>query len=150
MSNKPILFLSSSRLVGELANLYKLLKIGKILDLTDNKLEENEVARYIDYDFIICDLKNDEAVKKLRLINPQQVIKVCIVRKYESANSAFVEKLKPDYTIKEFNFIQDCRTKAEVFNFIQHLNNFKKPDLDVSFYGKKIWNFLFSCIKSIN
>ena len=145
--NKPILFLSSSRLVGEIENLYKLLKLGKILDLTDDSLKDEDVARFAEFDFIICDLKNDNCVKRLRLINPALVCKVCVVRKWESAEADFVAKLKPEFTIKEFSFIKECKTKAEVFNYIQHLDTFKKPLTDCWFYLKKL-SFLLSCFKS--
>ena len=145
MQNKPLLFLTSSEF-GKIENLYFLKDLGKVLNLKDEKKDENEYNNYHQYQFIICNMKNDEEVAKLRFINIDNVYKVVVLRSHESSADAWVQKVKADFVIKSFDFVQKCQNIQELFNFIKSLANFKKPDNDGLFYAKKTWSCLsFLC-----
>jgi hypothetical protein len=144
MQNKPFLFLTSSEF-GKIENLYFLKDLGKVLNLAEEKKDENEYNNYAQYQFIICNMKNDKEISKLRYINIDNVYKVAVLRGYESSNDAWIQKLKPDFTIKSFDFIRQCQNIYELYNYIKSLSSFKKPDNDALFYVKKGWSFL-SCI----
>lgn len=144
MQNKPFLFLTSSEF-GKIENLYFLKDLGRVLNLHDEKKDDTEYKNYNQYQFIICNMKNDEEVAKLRFINIDTVYKVAVLRGCESSNDPWVQRLKADFVIKNFDFVQKCQNIQELFNFIKSLSSFKKPDNDALFYSKKAWSFL-SCL----
>ena len=144
----PILFLCSSHMALEIENLYYLKDLGQVLNLGDERLKDDEIREYINKNFIICNMKDEEQVKKLRFINRDHVVSVCVLRKYESVDEAWVTRSKCNHIIKDLSFIKECRKYEELFNFISHLSNFKAPDGDVKYYGKKFLNLLTFCFRS--
>lgn len=144
--NKPILLLSSSNLSYDLNNLYYLKNYASILNLEDEVKDEDAKA-YQSKNIIICNMKDEKQVVKLRFIPQEAVYRVAVLRKWESASEDWVVKAHCDFVIKETGFFRECSSVAEVFNFIRHLNNFKKPDGNFMFYLKKFKSFL-SCLGS--
>jgi hypothetical protein len=146
MNGNPILFLCSSHMALEIESLYYLKDLGKVLNLEDSRLKDDEIQRYQEKQYIICNVKDPEQVAKLRFIPRERVVTVCVLRKYESSAEPWVLKVKPDHIIKDLGFMKECRTANELYTFIQHLSKFKAPDGDSAFYLKKAWSFLSSCL----
>lgn len=145
--SKPILFLCSSHLSFEKDALYYLKDIGSVLNLADPRTTEEDAKRFIDKAFIVVDMKDPEQVKKLRFINYDNVTRVALLRKFESSSEDWVEKAKPDFILKQFDFVKECKRVDELLNFIRHLSSYKQPAGNIVFYLKKL-AFLFSCFKS--
>jgi hypothetical protein len=147
--NKPILFLTSSNFL-QLENLYFLKDLGRVLNFSDKKHKDGDIQNYAQYQFIICNMKEEDEVSKLRFIEMIHVTRVAIVRKGESVDETWVKRLNPDYTIKDFDFVKQVSNSLELLNYIKHLSMFKKPDGNVIFYGKKAWSFLTACFSKGN
>lgn len=141
---KPILFLTSSDFL-QIENLYYLRDIGTVLNFADTKVKESDVVQYMNKQFIICNVKEEREVALLRFVNMDTVYRVAVIRKSESCKEPWIEKLQPDFTIKNFDFVQQVSNAVELWNYIKHLSMFKKPDSDGVFWGKKAWRFLTVC-----
>lgn len=141
MNNKPLLFLCSSSAV-KLDDLYYLKDIGKVLNFADAPIDL--VQKYMDRDFIICDLKDPKQVDLLKYVNPDNVISIGVLRKYESVAEEWIQRIQPQFKVKDFKFVKNCKTKDEVLNTCKFKNSFKQPDSDCMFYFKKL-SFLVSC-----
>lgn len=144
--SKPILFLCSSHVALNIENLYFLKDLGKVLDLNDDRVKDEDI-KADGYDYIICNVKEDKQVQKLRFISRSDVHTVCVLRRFESASSDWVVKSHADFVIKDLTFIKDCKQKEELVNFITHLNNLKVPESDLKFYFKKVFGFFLSCVR---
>jgi hypothetical protein len=141
--NKPFLFLTSSEF-GKIENLYFLKDLGKVLNLSEEK-KDDDYKNYVQYQFIVCNMKNADEVAKLRFINIDNCYKVAVLRSCESSADPWVQKLKADFVIKSFDFIKQCQNINELYNYVKSLASFKKPDNDLMFYSKKGWSLL-SCL----
>jgi hypothetical protein len=147
--NKPILFMTSSNFL-EIENLYYLRDLGTLLNLGDPKLKDIDINNYMHKNFIICNMKNKDEVEKLRFIDPANVVRVAVLRSCESCKEDWVTKLKPEYTIKGFDFVKTVGNAVELLNLIKNLSLIKIPDGDVKFAFKKVWAFLSACFKGSN
>jgi RNase P/RNase MRP subunit p30 len=146
--SKPILFLCSSHLSFKIESLYYLKNHGRLLNLQEKDINERDIQNFTQYQFIICNAKDEEQYKKLRFIPKELVYTVIVLRSSESVNEDWVKRTDSQAIIKDISFFKECKTIDEIRNFIQHLASFKKPDNDIKFYGKKIMGFLFSCLRA--
>ena len=144
--NKPILFLCSSYDALDIQNLYYLQSLGKVLNLNDERLKDDDIKQWQQYQFIIVNYLKKDQVEKLRFIQMENVSRVCVCRKYESSTSDWIEKCKPDFTIKRFDFVKTTATIQELYNFIKHIAVYKQPVSSFRLYGGKILSLFLSCI----
>lgn len=140
--NKPLLFLFSSAV--QLANVYYLKDVGAVLNLLEAPVDA--VMQYEKKDFIICDMKNQDQVDKLKFIDLDKCITVAVLRAHESVDEPWIKRLNPLYKVKSFDWVDDCRSKNEILNTIKVKSVFKKPDGDISFWMKKL-SFLLRCFR---
>lgn len=143
--NSPILFMCSQKL-SKSDSLFYLKDLGKVLVLGDDKIKDSDVQNYRQYDFIICNYKAKEEVERLRFIELSTVIRVCLLRSYESSGDDWVTKAHADYIIKTMDFIDKCANKTELLNFVKHLSQYKQPVSDAWFWGSKIAGVFLSCL----
>lgn len=144
--NKPLLFLCSSPHALEIESLYYLKDLGKVLNLSDERLTDLDIQRFIDNHFIICNMNDSNEVQKLRFIPREGVVTICVLRKYESSSEPWVLKANADFILKDLSFVKDCKRHEELVNFIKHLARMKSPDSNFKFYLKKVLGFL-GCLK---
>ena len=143
--NAPVLFMCSQKL-SKSDSLFYLKDLGKVLVLGDEKIKNTDVQAYKNYDFIICNYKDKEEVERLRFIDLSAVIRVCLLRSYESSSDDWVTKSHSDYIIKSMDFVDKCSNKNELLNFIKHLSNYKQPVNDVWFWSIKAWSVFRTCL----
>lgn len=139
--SKPILFLFSS--TPPLENIYFLKDVGSVINL--NEAPEDLVMQYEKKDFLICNMQDPKQVDKMKYINLDNTTSVAVLRSYESIDEPWLQRLKPVYKVKSFDFVDKCKTKDEIINYIKIKSVYKKPDRDIVFYIKKL-AFLWKCI----
>lgn len=141
--SKPLLFLFSS--TPKLENIYYLKDVGATLNLLEAPIDL--VSQYLSKDFIICNMRDVSQTDKLRYIDLDQCTKVAVLRQHESITEPWLERLQPDYKVKSFSFVDQCKTKDEILNVVKVKNVFKMPDHDVTFWAKK-FAFLLKCFRA--
>lgn len=137
--SKPLLFLCSSSSIT-IEDLYYLKDIGKVLNFADATVEQ--VQQFPSANFIICNLKDENQIDKLKFIEPDRVTSVAVLRKYESVDEKWVQRIRPEYKVKDFSFVRTCKNIYEIINYIKFKSAFKQPDSDSWFWIKK---FLILC-----
>jgi hypothetical protein len=142
-AEKPILFLFSSKI--PLENVYFLKDVGSVINLQEAPVDL--VMQYESKDFLICNMRSDDQIQKLKFVDLDKCLKVALLRNHESVNEPWVERLHADYRIKDFSFVDNCKTKQEILNTIKAKSVLKKPDSNIMFYLKKLYAVL-SCVFS--
>lgn len=145
MSKSVYLFICSSGEFSKSENVSHLQYAGRVLNLAREGLKKEDVINFTG-DFIVVNACNENEMKFLRLINLDNCLKVCVLRKSESSQSEWVKQqnFNYDYIIKQnqIGSLQDAKNKEEILNYLRYLDmSKKKPESDLK--------FLFSKIKSI-
>ena len=144
MTTKPILFLSTSGELSKPENINNFQYIGRVLNASKDGLIDSEVATY-NGDFIVVNATKQKELQYLRLINLDMVVRVCVLRKYESAKQEWIQNHRFDYIIKEQQLpnLKNCKNKQEVLNFLKFLDATKKQiPSDLKFLWEKIKAFI--------
>ncbi len=139
MTTKPILFLSTSCKLSEPDNISNLQFIGRVLNAS-KELNDTDVSTY-NGEFIVVNATKQKELQYLRLINLDNVIRVCVLRKYESVKQEWIQNHKFDYIIKEQQLphLKNCKNKQEIINFLKFLDATKKQiPSDIKFLWAKI------------
>lgn len=142
--DKPILFLFSSQI--PLSSLYFMKDVGSVINLYESPVDL--VMQYEQKDFVVCDMRDYKQVDKLKYVDLDKCTKVAVLRAHESVEEEWVKRLEADYKVKSFDWVEDCRSKAEILNTIKIKNVFKKPDSNTAFYLKKAFGLLSACLKT--
>lgn len=145
--SKPIyLFVCSSSEFAKSHNISNLQYAGRVLNLARNGLSDADVGSFAG-DFIIVNACKEEEMKFLRLVNLENCLKICVLRKSESFKSEWViqQSINYDYIIKEnqLDVLKDAKTKDEVYNYIKYMDmSRKRPHSDFQFIWNKIKNII--------
>lgn len=142
--NKPFLFLCSSSL--NMTELSTLKDLGTVLNLSDAPTDVDK--KYLSKDFIVCNLKNVDAVDLLRNIDKDKVVSIAVLRKYESHKCDWVERMNPNFKIKDIDQVLKCKNKEEIMNLIKFMQSYKKPEGDLFYWSKKLL-FLTTFLKNL-
>lgn len=145
--SKPIyLFVCSSSEFAKSQNISNLQYAGRVLNLARSALTDADVSSFTG-DFIVVNAINEAEMKFLRLVNLDNCLKICVLRKSESFKSDWIvqQSINYDYIVKEnqIEVLKDAKTKDEVLNFIKYMDmSRKRPQSDAQFIWNKIKSLL--------
>ena len=141
--SKPIyLFVCSSSDFSKSENISNLQYAGRVLNLAKSGLVDADVSTFTG-DFIVVNACNEDEMKYLRLLNLDNCLKICVLRKSESIKSPWItqQNIKYDYIIKQnqVEVLKEAKTKIDVLNILKFLDmSRKRPHSDAKFIWSKI------------